>query len=121
MPAFRGIVPQFEQRVREWYQQYYIVPEPENAPLVGDFESTLDELERMLLLKCLRPDRIIHAVNNFVKNNLNTSVYNYTIPPAFDLKQALLDSSPTTPLIFILSKGTDPTATLTNFAKDCKF
>jgi len=44
MPAFRGIVPQFEQRVREWYNNFFIVPEPENVPLIGELDSTLDEL-----------------------------------------------------------------------------
>lgn len=86
MPAFRGIVPQFEQRIREWYANYFIVPEPEMAPLIGDLDSTLDELQRILVLRCLRPDRCIHAINNYVKNNLNTPLYNFTIPPAFDLK-----------------------------------
>lgn len=75
----------------------------------------------MLIIRCVRPDRVIHAINNFVKNNLNTSQYNYTVPPTFDLKLALMDSSPTTPLIFIISQGTDPTATLQNFAKDYKY
>lgn len=31
-----------------------------------------------------------------------------------------MDSAPTTPIIFILSQGTDPTAILQQFAKDCK-
>lgn len=121
MPAFRGIVTQFEQRIREWYSNYFIVPEPENVPLIGELDSTLDELQKMLVVRCLRPDRVIHAINNFIKNNLNTAAYNYCVPPAFDLKLALMDSSPTTPLVFIISQGTDPTATLQNFARDYKY
>lgn len=57
----------------------------------------------MLILRCLRPDRIVYGINNFVKNNLNSGSYNYTVPPGFDLKLALMDSAPTTPLIFIIS------------------
>lgn len=44
MAVFRGIVPAFEQRVNEWKNQYFIVNEPESAPLVGELDSTLDEL-----------------------------------------------------------------------------
>lgn len=98
--------------MNEWKNQYFIVNEPETAPLVGELDSTLDELQKMLVLRCLRPDRLVHAINNYVKNNLNTGQYNFTAPPPFDLKQALLDSAPTTPIIFILSQGTDPTAIL---------
>jgi dynein heavy chain len=103
MPAFRGIVTQFDQRIREWYTNYFIVPEPETVPLIGEFDTSLDELQKMLLLRCLRPDRVVHAINSFVKNNLNTGLFNYTVPPGFDLKLALMDSSPTTPMIFIIS------------------
>lgn len=61
---------------------------------------------------------MIHAISSFVSKHLGGV---YVSPPAFDLKQALADSSTTTPLIFILSQGTDPTAMLTSFVKECKF
>ncbi|KAH0571621.1 Dynein heavy chain [Spironucleus salmonicida] len=111
---FKNIVPQFEQRLKDWYQNYFIVTEPEHAPLIGEFEGNLDELQRMLVLRCIRPDRLIHAINNYIGNNIGI---NYTLPPPFDLGSALGDSAPTIPLIFILSPGTDPTATLINFSK----
>lgn len=38
-----------------------------------------------------------------------------------DLSLVYKDSSPTTPLIFVLSPGTDPAADLLKFAEDMKF
>lgn len=38
-----------------------------------------------------------------------------------DLGLVYKDSSPTTPLIFVLSPGTDPAADLHKFAEDMKF
>jgi dynein heavy chain len=38
--------------------------------------------------------------------------------PPFDLSRALADSSPATPIIFILSAGADPTNTLLRFARE---
>jgi len=38
-----------------------------------------------------------------------------------DLSAVYKDSSPTTPLIFVLSPGTDPAADLLKFAEDMKF
>lgn len=72
----------------------------------------------MLILRCLRPDRMIHAISSFVSKHLGAVFVN---PPPFDLKLALADSQTTTPLIFILSQGTDPTAMLSNFVKECKY
>lgn len=39
-------------------------------------------------------------------------------PPVFNLKGAFLDSSCTTPIIFVLSPGADPITYLLNLAKD---
>ena len=67
---FKNIVPAFEQRIRDWYTNYFILTEPEEAPLIGEFESSCNELQRMLILRCIRPDRVIHAINNFISNNI---------------------------------------------------
>lgn len=42
-------------------------------------------------------------------------------PQTADLNIVYLESSPMTPLIFILSQGTDPAADLYKFAEEAKF
>ena len=42
--------------------------------------------------------------------------HRYVEPPPFNLHACYADSSPTTPLIFVLSAGSDPTAALLQFA-----
>ncbi|GIQ84754.1 dynein heavy chain, partial [Kipferlia bialata] len=115
LPAFANLVPQFEQRIREWHQ-YHIAQSPETTRLVGEFESQCDELQRMLFVRCLRTDRIVQAVTNFVSNNLGER---FVSPPAFDLRKALYDSTPSVPLIFVLSPGVDPASILQAFSESC--
>lgn len=42
----------------------------------------------------------------------------YVQPPTFDLMASFNDSLPVTPLIFLLSAGSDPMANLLAFAKE---
>ena len=45
----------------------------------------------------------------------------YAILQTADLSLVFKDSSPTTPLIFVLSVGTDPAADLYKFAEEMRF
>ena len=61
---------------------------------------------------------MIPAVTNFVARKLGKS---FVEPPPFDLEKSFNDSSPFTPLVFILSYGADPTMALLKFAQDKGF
>jgi dynein heavy chain len=73
------------------------------------------EWHRMLLVKALRPEKSVFAMSRVVAHYLGR---NFTESPQFSLGDAFTDSSNTTPLIFVLSAGTDPTVLFTTFAQD---
>jgi dynein heavy chain len=75
---------------------------------------SLSNFQRLLILRALRPDKFVPAVATFVTSTLGPR---FTEPPPFDLASAFADSSATTPLLFVLSPGTDPTASLLSFAE----
>ena len=52
-------------------------------------------------------------MQDFVESQLGKR---FVEPPVFDLGACYADSNPTTPLIFVLSAGSDPTAALLQFA-----
>jgi dynein heavy chain len=85
---------------------------PQTASLPAHLAS-LERFQRLLVLRCMRPDKVVPAVQALVEEALGRQ---YVEPPAFDLAACYADSSPTTPLIFVLSAGSDPTATLLQFA-----
>jgi dynein heavy chain len=114
VPAFRGIVASIESGLQEW-ETWYRNPAPESAELPGEWESKCTDLQRMLLVRCLRPDRIIFSCTSFVANNLGRK---YIEQPVLDLKEVYGDSSPVSPLIFVLSPGVDPTDMLKKLGVD---
>lgn len=89
--------------------------EPETAELPREWESRLGEMQRMLLARCLRPDRVLFAATGFVANALGRS---FVEPPVLNLAETFADSSPAAPLIFVLSPGVDPTEALRKLAAE---
>ncbi|KAA0164767.1 hypothetical protein FNF31_02304 [Cafeteria roenbergensis] len=78
-----------------------------SKPAIGLFQ-------RMCLLRCLRPDKVVQAVQVFVEAELGRR---FIDPPAFDLKKCFDDSASTKPLIFVLSAGADPMSELEALAE----
>lgn len=67
----------------------------------------------MIIVRCLRPDKIEPAVAKFVTSKLGK---NYVQPPPFDLNKSYMDSNATIPLVFVLSPGADPMASKSHAA-----
>uniref|UniRef100_A0A8B9IQ18 Dynein axonemal heavy chain 12 n=1 Tax=Anser cygnoides TaxID=8845 RepID=A0A8B9IQ18_ANSCY len=108
IPALKGL------RYSEW-QKIYESKEPQNFPLPEQWNNTLNELQKMIILRCLRPDKIGPAITTFVTDKLGKK---FVEPPPFDLTKSYLDSDSTIPLIFVLSPGADPMSSLLKFAND---
>ncbi|KAG5177491.1 dynein heavy chain and region D6 of dynein motor-domain-containing protein [Tribonema minus] len=72
-------------------------------------------VRRMCLLRCLRRDKVADAMRGFVADMLGAP---FVEPPPFDLRACYEDSAPTTPLIFVLSTGSDPNKDLMQLAQD---
>ncbi len=113
MPTFSGITGAIEQGERDW-KMWFMSSEPENTPLPSEWENKLNDLQRMLIVRSLRPDRVIFCAQNFIVNNLGQK---FVEPPILDVADIFGDSSPKTPLIFILSPGVDPTISLSQLAQ----
>lgn len=66
-----------------------------------------------MVLKVLRPGKLVYGVKRFVKAELGPV---YIESPPFDLEGTLKDSTNITPIIFVLSAGADPIAYLNALA-----
>ncbi|KAM4749227.1 dynein axonemal heavy chain 2 [Rhinophrynus dorsalis] len=112
---FHGLMNSFEQYPRDW-NQWYTSREPENACLPGEWENTCSEVQRMLIVRSLRQDRVAFCVTSFIINNLGSK---FTEPPVLDMRAVVEDSLPRSPLVFVLSPGVDPTGALLQLAEQC--
>ncbi|KAJ3127608.1 Dynein heavy chain 2, axonemal, partial [Nowakowskiella sp. JEL0407] len=109
---FSGLVSSIEQSEREW-KAWFLSSDPEDQPLPGEWENKLSDMQKMLIIRSLRPDRVMFCTQAFIAANLGTR---FIEPPILELSDILSDSSAKTPLIFVLSPGVDPTLTLQQLA-----
>lgn len=112
LASFMGIANSFDQYPRDWYQ-WFTSAEPENTTLPGEWGNSCNELQRMLIVRSMRPDRVPFTVTTFIVNNLGAK---FVEPPVLNMATVLEDSACRIPLIFVLSPGVDPTSALLQLA-----
>lgn len=63
--AFHGIKNSFIENMEEW-KRVYDSATPQNELLPSLWDNKLNQFQKLLLLRCLRPDKIVPAVHQFV-------------------------------------------------------
>lgn len=105
-------------RFREWYNA--VAPDMEKLPLEW---AGLDRqpFQKMMVVRCLRPDRANVALTNFIRQLLpHGDAYtdcDATLSALEVAEQALQDATPATPLYFILSAGANVVGVLDRLAE----
>ncbi|ODM99586.1 Dynein heavy chain 7, axonemal [Orchesella cincta] len=116
-PGFANFIHDFKGKIEQW-KKLYQHAEPHIHHLPIPWHGKLTDFQRMLVIRCLRPDKLVPMINSFVSTNLGDK---FVSPPPFDLAKSFLDSNHLTPLVFILSPGADPMMALLKFADDTGF
>lgn len=99
--------------IEDW-RTIYESAEPQKCFLPSQWEVKLNIFQKLLVLRCLRPDKVLPGVQEYIRGTIGTR---YIEPPPFDLASCFNDSNCCSPLIFILSPGADPTTQVYRFAE----
>ena len=78
----------------------------------------MTDFQRLLLLRCFRVDRIYRAITNFVTLRMGER---YVTPPVISFEAIFEQSTPFSPVIFILSPGSEPASDLMKLAERSGF
>jgi dynein heavy chain len=103
--CFSGLSHHVETYPDKW-MDFLASDTPHVDLMPGQWSTKLDSFQRLLLIRSLRDEKTLDAVNVYVKEMIGEF---YTESPPFDLEGAFTDSNNVSPLIFILSSGADPT------------
>ncbi|GCC35872.1 hypothetical protein chiPu_0014361, partial [Chiloscyllium punctatum] len=116
MDEFRGLDRDIEGSAKRWKKFVESeCPEKEKFPQEWKKKSSL---QKLIMLRALRPDRMTYAVRNFVEEKLGTT---YVDSLRIDFAKSFEESNPATPIFFILSPGVDPLKNVESLGKKLGF
>ncbi|KAL6436551.1 hypothetical protein ACFW04_004787 [Cataglyphis niger] len=95
------------------FKHVFDTQEAHLAPFPEPWNTKLDDFEKLLVLKCLRPDKLINAIQIFLTKTIGRQ---FVEPQVTELSTIYEESLHSTPIVFILSPGTDPAMELYKFA-----
>uniref|UniRef100_A0A673UGS7 Dynein axonemal heavy chain 6 n=1 Tax=Suricata suricatta TaxID=37032 RepID=A0A673UGS7_SURSU len=81
----------------------------------NSWHPVLSSFQKLLLIKCCKEEKVVFALTDFVIENLGKR---FIETPPVDLPTLYQDMSSNTPLIFILSTGSDPMGAFQRFARE---
>ena len=100
---FRNLDRDIEGSAKRWKKfSESECPEKEKFPQEWKNKTSL---QRLCMMRALRPDRMCYAVSNFVEEQMG---YKYVENKSVEFAKSYEESAPGTPVFFILSPGVDP-------------
>jgi dynein heavy chain len=112
VPALRYVCDHILANPTDW-QKYTKTERLLDATPPGG--AHLRDFQKMLLIKALVEEKLVASITAFIAGNLGQD---YISMPAFELNKVFSDLSPITPLIFVLSPGSDPVSLMLKFARE---
>jgi dynein heavy chain len=95
----------FTERCNDEYRELYEMPDPTEFKFPLEAERILTDFTKLIVIRIIKPDKLVPAMMRYVVDKIGEE---FTQPPPFDLAAIYKDSSNITPLIFVLSPGSDP-------------
>ena len=86
---------------------------PEDSPLPQEYDSKLTLIQKLLIIRVFRKDRIFNSIKNFIRVTMGEFFIN---APAINMDKIFAQSSEKIPILFILSPGVDPNGYVTQLA-----
>lgn len=113
LATFSDVLKKIEGNEKEW-RCWYESEKPEREEIPCNYNITLDVFRKLLLVRSWSPDRTISQAKKYIDESLGSE---YSEMLILDLEATWSESEPRTPLICILSIGSDPTTQILDLSK----
>ncbi|XP_057352291.1 dynein axonemal heavy chain 5 isoform X2 [Manis pentadactyla] len=113
---FSDVLDQISRNEKMW-KIWFDKENPEEEPLPNAYDKSLDCFRRLLLVRSWCPDRTIAQARKYIMDSMGEK---YAEGVILDLEKTWEESDPRTPLICLLSMGSDPTDSIIALGKRLK-
>uniref|UniRef100_A0A8C4NM92 Uncharacterized protein n=1 Tax=Eptatretus burgeri TaxID=7764 RepID=A0A8C4NM92_EPTBU len=103
MVGFTNLDQDIEGSPKRW--RAFVASEAPEMELFPQDWKNKSAMQKLCVLRVLRPDRMTYAMQDFVKKKLGME---YVSSHGFDFRMSYEESGPSTPMFFILSPGVNP-------------
>ncbi|KAM9259890.1 dynein axonemal heavy chain 10 [Cariama cristata] len=114
---FESLPDDVEKNPDVW-KNWYDTDALEQIPFPMQYQNNLTNFQKLLLLRCFRVDRLYRAIMDYVTLTMSEK---YVQPPVISFEAVFEQSSPYSPVVFILSPGSDPVSDLMKLAERTGF
>nr|XP_018918133.1 PREDICTED: dynein heavy chain 7, axonemal [Bemisia tabaci] len=116
LSAFQGFKQSFLENLTVWHECFN--SEEQFPQLPAPWSASLTSFQQLIVLKMLQPEKLIPCIVKLIESELSSK---FTSSPPFDINASFADSNCLTPIVFILSPGTDPMKSLIQFSHRMNF
>ena len=81
MEVFQGLIDHFHENPEKW-EEWYTCDKPEQTEFPPGWETKLNALQKLCMIRALHPDCVLLFVIQFISNNIGPA---YANPPSFNL------------------------------------
>lgn len=113
---FRGLQESLGSDAATW-TKWVAAPAPHALSPPEEFAKLEGSFPALMLLKVMRDEKAAVALSAYVAGRMGRAFAEF---PVVQLKHVFPDTNNVTPIVFLLSSGSDPTAMLFKFAHDIK-
>jgi len=112
IPRFKDLTESIGRSDAIW-KTWYDLESPESSPF-PEYEGQLNAFQKLLLVRSFREDRMLVSAKDYIVETLGKK---YLIFKPLDIENTWEESTPLTPLIFLLSPGSNPNAAIEAMSK----
>jgi dynein heavy chain len=113
LPHFKGLGDAMQADTDDW-RAWFDLPSPELAKVPGEFDKSLSPFAKVTLLRSMRPDRVPVALGSWIASRMDNR---FIQQEKFDMAKCFSETTPQTPVFFVLFAGVDPTPWVEDLGK----